>query len=530
MNKNLLLIALLCSIAISNTWAQNILLNPSFEEAVSDANWKWRVDVTNNPTLNATKTIVADAKDGQQALHVNIAELPLKQAGGIATDRWDVKLQQTRSFEEGKTYELGFWTKGTEQTSAIEFEILFGKRNDNTKVFLDGYERFDITADWTYISYSFTTPVETDFDPIASEISLLFIKNGSFYLDDVSIKEVNIADGSFEASSWILDETDLVNKVPVGEGTIEYITQTPDITVIDGLKAMKASITKKPSSVYGIKATQPLTENIKGQNIRVSFWGRTDDASGTKQKIYLPWYYTSTTKAPTFDLTQTWEKYSVVIPYTDNGKGKRNELVFYFWQVATYYLDDVKVELVTNGVNNSAPVVDAGANITCAPGDVITLNAQVSDPDGDLYELWWSLPDTEEALNVTAAERKTSSLTFTAPASISTTTDLVFTLAGDDFLLQGEKSVTVTVKPVSTAIGDIEIEKSKLVFPNPATSKINFSNEVIAAAIYNINGTLLKEETMTSHTMDIAEYPAGIYLLKLTLKNGTVITNKLLKR
>ncbi|MBI9062426.1 MAG: T9SS type A sorting domain-containing protein [Marinilabiliaceae bacterium] len=524
MNKNLLLIALFCSIAISNTWAQNILLNPSFEEPITDANWKWRVDVTNNPTLDATTTVVTDAKDGQKALHVNIAELPVKDSG-IAKDRWDVKLQQTRSFEEGKTYELGFWTKGTAQSTAIEFEILFGKRSDNTKVFLDGYERFDITADWTYINYSFTVPVEPDYDPVASEISLLFIKNGSFYLDDVSIKEVNIADGSFESSSWILDVTD-----KEGVGTIEYMNQTPSNPVKDGLKAMKATITTPSASVYGIKATQPLTENIKGQNIRVSFWGRTDDASGTQQKLYLPWYYTSTTQAPTFDLTQNWEKYSVVVPYTDNGKGKGNELVFYFWQAATYYVDDVKVELVTNGVNNSAPVVDAGANITCAPGDVITLNAQVSDPDGDLVELWWSLPDTEEVLNVTAAERKTNSLTFTAPSTIKATTDLVFTIAGDDFLLQGEKSVTVTVKPVSTAIGDIEIEKSKLVFPNPATSKINFANEVIAVAIYNINGSLLKEETMTSHTMDIAEYPAGIYLLKLTLNNGTVITNKLLKR
>ena len=81
-----------------------------------------------------------------------------------------------------------------------------------------------------------------------------------------------------------------------------------------------------------------------------------------------------------------------------------------------------------------------------------------------------------------------------------------------------------------TAIDDITIDKSKLVFPNPAQNNIHFANEVTVVDFYNMNGTHLKQHFLTSHTMDIAEYPAGIYLLKLTLKNGTVITNKLLKR
>ncbi len=81
-----------------------------------------------------------------------------------------------------------------------------------------------------------------------------------------------------------------------------------------------------------------------------------------------------------------------------------------------------------------------------------------------------------------------------------------------------------------TALNELSIDKSKLVFPNPATDKIQFCPEITLVDIYNINGTHLKQQFLTSQTMDIAEYPAGIYLLKLTLKNGTVITNKLLKR
>jgi len=81
-----------------------------------------------------------------------------------------------------------------------------------------------------------------------------------------------------------------------------------------------------------------------------------------------------------------------------------------------------------------------------------------------------------------------------------------------------------------TAINDIDIDKSKLVYPNPATNRIHLSDEINKVEIYNINGSLQKKEILSSHTMDITEYPAGIYLLKLTLKNGTVVTNKLLKR
>lgn len=90
--------------------------------------------------------------------------------------------------------------------------------------------------------------------------------------------------------------------------------------------------------------------------------------------------------------------------------------------------------------------------------------------------------------------------------------------------------VRFTSSDTPTAIDDISIDKAKLVFPNPATDKIQVAPEVVKVDLYNVNGSHLKQQFITTHTMDIAEYPAGIYILKLTLENGTVITNKLLKR
>ena len=516
MKKILLSIVLLCSMGIINTWAQNILLNPSFEEAVSDANWKWRVN-TNNST--ATYEIVTDAKEGQKALHVNVSNLTYND-NGFAAVRWNIKLQQTLSFEEGKTYELGFWVKGTAQTTALEFEILFGQRSDGTKVFLEGYERLDITADWTYLTSSFTVPVEADFDPVASEISLLFIKNGSFYLDNVSIKQVSIEDGSFEAKTW----TNTIRTDRGAAASIEYITDD----VSHGSTAMKATVTTAGTYVYDItsKNNIHIEDNM---DFRITFDAKAS-ANEASLKCYLPQIFSSTSRAPEFFMTTGWTKHSLVMNYNNIKPNKTRELNFYFHQEGiTYWLDNVTVAKIT-AADNSAPAINAGSNITCEPGDVITLNAQVSDPDGDLYELWWSLPDTEEALSVNTADRKTTSLTFTAPATISENTDLVFTLIGDDNLLQGANSVTVTVKPVSTGINDIKSESQKYFFPNPAKDKLQLSPEVTVVDLYNINGTHLKQQFLTSHTMDITEYPAGIYLLKLTLKSGTVITNKLLKR
>lgn len=526
MKKFLLALITITALTSATCLGQVPINNSGFEGSVDLSTQKYPYEFWETSTAGGSSAAF-DLEETNPAELTKSAKLVVSDWNGTRPgDRWNVQLKHKDiyNFTPNVQYILTFKAKASVINTKVEGIVTLGQKSNGVthRVYQPKY----LSTSWEEYQIYFKI------DPavvvaIEGKLGLSIQSDATIWFDDFTISEVNetnIVDGSLENSSWSLDATD-----NVGIGTVDYLIHAQNGDIKDGQQALLANITTAPDRVYDMKATLGLPDAIKNKSIRVSFWGKTDDASGTQQKIYLPWHYTSTTKAPTFNLNNQWEKHSVVLDYTDNALAKGNNIIFYFWQKATYYVDNVSIDIVTNGVNNAAPVVNAGSNITCAPGDAITLSAQVSDPDGDIYSVWWSLPDTEEALKVNAEERKTSTLTFTAPSSITENTDLVFTLTGDDNLLQGTNSVTVTVKPVTTGVDNLDITK-KYFFPNPAQNNIHFSNEVTVVDFYNMNGTHLKQHFLTSHTMDIAEYPAGIYLLKLTLKNGTVITNKLLKR
>lgn len=289
--------------------------------------------------------------------------------------------------------------KGTAQTLAMEFEILFGQRNDGTKVFLTGYDRLDVAGDWTYLTKSFTVPEEADFDPTAAEVSLLFLKMGDFYLDAVSLRKVEIEDGSFEAETW----TNTIRADRGAVATIDYITSDAS----HGTKALKASVTTQGQYIYDIATKHNITIE-DGADFRITFDAKAN-TNGVSFMCFMPQLFTSTTQAPEFLLTNQWKQYSLVMNYNNVKPAKVRELIFYFNQEGiTYWLDNVTVTQITPAAN-TAPVVNAGAAKTVKPGEVVTLTANVTDPEGDLFKLWWSLPETydEAALNITSsADRK----------------------------------------------------------------------------------------------------------------------------
>lgn len=525
--KKILLLMLLMAMSTTALLAQITINNNGFEGTVNLSDQKYPYGNWETATAGGSSATF-ELEDTDAAELTNAARVVVTDWNGTRPgDRWNVQLKHSGEFNfiDNTQYVLKFKAKASVIDAKLEGIMTLGTKSNG--VIHRVYQYKYLSTEWKEYQVYFKV------DPavvvtVEGKLALSLQSDATFWFDDFSITEVDetyMTDGSFENTSWSLDATD-----DVGQGTVDYFSHATANDVQDGEIALKANITTAPDRVYDLKATIGLPEAVKTNDIRVSFWGRSDEASGTQQKIYLPWHYSSTTNAPTFELSTEWEKYSVVLNYTDNGKGKSNELIFYFWQAATYYVDNVVVETVAAGVNNFAPVVDAGANITCQPGDVITLDATVNEPDGDIYTLWWSLPLSAEELKVSNEARKTKSIEVTIPATITEETDLVFSLAANDNLLEGKGEITVKVKPVSTAIDTNKKDLNDLIYPNPANDKIQLHADVIAIEFYSVNGMCVKRASGMEQSLDISNLSSGIYILKLNLKDGSTVTTKLIKR
>ena len=70
------------------------------------------------------------------------------------------------------------------------------------------------------------------------------------------------------------------------------------------------------------------------------------------------------------------------------------------------------------------------------------------------------------------------------------------------------------------------------VYPNPFTDMINISSEqkVSSMAVYDFSGKIVKETINPSASVSLKELPAGAYLIKVILKNGTAKTIKAVKK
>ena len=70
------------------------------------------------------------------------------------------------------------------------------------------------------------------------------------------------------------------------------------------------------------------------------------------------------------------------------------------------------------------------------------------------------------------------------------------------------------------------------VFPNPAQDQIyvKTAEEVANIALYSVQGVLVREGLPSNTYVGIAELPRGIYLVRLTYRNGIQDTKKLIVR
>jgi sugar lactone lactonase YvrE len=107
------------------------------------------------------------------------------------------------------------------------------------------------------------------------------------------------------------------------------------------------------------------------------------------------------------------------------------------------------------------------------------------------------------------------------------------TTAGDYKVVvsQGGCTVTSSCVTVETTLGneDFTIENNLKLYPNPATDIINIEFNQLTnpkLEVYDINGRVLLNQKLNNTTsqIDIASYPMGVYLFKITSEEGTATT------
>lgn len=110
--------------------------------------------------------------------------------------------------------------------------------------------------------------------------------------------------------------------------------------------------------------------------------------------------------------------------------------------------------------------------------------------------------------------------------------------AGAGIVVEGVPTVDQRGKSRSAtnpAIGSYEVEKAtsiervaveKLFWPNPAQGNINLTEGVSNIAIYDLQGSLVKEVAMPAQSVSVEDLNPGIYLIRITL-NGNEHNHRL---
>ncbi|TAJ12790.1 T9SS C-terminal target domain-containing protein [Marinilabiliaceae bacterium JC017] len=82
----------------------------------------------------------------------------------------------------------------------------------------------------------------------------------------------------------------------------------------------------------------------------------------------------------------------------------------------------------------------------------------------------------------------------------------------------------------ATAINTVEKNNSDLFFPNPATNVLNIASGVSMTEFYSVQGELVRKQPVTTPSINIADLPSGIYIIRMTMNDGSAVISKLLKR
>jgi hypothetical protein len=170
---------------------------------------------------------------------------------------------------------------------------------------------------------------------------------------------------------------------------------------------------------------------------------------------------------------------------------------------------------------NAAPILSAIADLEVDQGFVSTTKGiTVSDANGD--EIALSAISSDESVVTVSITGNTLTITEVG-AGISTIT----LLANDG---NGETTTTSFVITVKEAVSLGSYTRENIwIYPNPASGNIyidGFKESQASVSIFNILGTQLIHQEDAKESVDISSLNRGIYILRLTLGDGTSLLTR----
>ncbi len=95
---------------------------------------------------------------------------------------------------------------------------------------------------------------------------------------------------------------------------------------------------------------------------------------------------------------------------------------------------------------------------------------------------------------------------------------------------QGQAEDYTLVVKEKLAVASVDKKYNTIIFPNPADHFFTIQNEVqlLKAEILDLNGRKVLEST--ARTIDVSHLAKGVYLVRMTFKNGQTDVQKLIKQ
>lgn len=161
---------------------------------------------------------------------------------------------------------------------------------------------------------------------------------------------------------------------------------------------------------------------------------------------------------------------------------------------------------------NALPNVNLGPDLSITSKESITLDA------GIFTEYLWSTDETTQTIDVDGADLVSGDFTYEV-----TVTDVNGCTDSDD--------IQISVQDVS-AIGDDELQAVSI-YPNPSNGIININSPINSEIeIIDISGKIIvckNTDSEKENSFDLSEFDAGIYYIKITNNNESIIKKVVIK-
>lgn len=93
-------------------------------------------------------------------------------------------------------------------------------------------------------------------------------------------------------------------------------------------------------------------------------------------------------------------------------------------------------------------------------------------------------------------------------------------------------TVTITLEPLNLATNEVKAEKQLVVYPNPFTDVLNIekSDNIKRAVVTDLSGITVRTFENPSSGLPLESLKTGVYILTLTMKDGTLKSTKIIKK